>query len=231
MRNCSAWDRICFLCWCNLKPTERIPDPPPVHVYPVEKQLLCVFVCNLGVICKKSLIQPSCSLCSWQDKANDSLYCSSIFCGSGLRSPLPPHQLPCLFFWGSPNCLHQFVAVALEQELENVVHPLAVFGGRQGAGSSWCRISRYFSLSNGTQRIWHRLYVWKCRHCYHFDIYGMFFFVLFVFGFFWTGGAVRSQWSSFTFSSIFFVQIDVLRAEYRLLTVFSTKKLWKVFAL
>lgn len=59
-------------------------------------------------------------------------------------------------------------------EWGNVVHPLAVFGGRQGAGSSWCRISRYFSLSNGTQRIWHRLYVWKCRHCYHFNIYGMF---------------------------------------------------------
>lgn len=152
MRNCSAWDCICFLCWCDLKPTERIPDSPPEHVHPVEKQLLCVFVCNLGVVCK--LIQPSCSLLSWQDKANDSLCYSSIFPGSGLCNPLPPHQLPA-FFSGVPNCLHQFVALALEQELENVVHLLTVFERRQGAGSLCCRISRYFSLRNGTQRIWH----------------------------------------------------------------------------
>lgn len=123
-----------------------------------------------------------------------------------LQSP-PSSSVALPFFLGFPKLSSPVCSCgpwAGAGEWGNVVHPLAVFGGRQGAGSSWCRISRYFSLSNGTQRIWHRLYVWKCRHCYHFDIYGMFFFVLFVFGFFWTGGAVRSQWSSFTFSSIFF---------------------------
>lgn len=112
----------------------------PVHESGWNIPTVCV-----GVICNKSLIQPNCRPFACLDKENCStslVPASSLALASTVHCPLVSSH--CLFLLSSPIC------VALEQELENVLHPLAVFAGGGRVVISWCEISESLNLSNGS---------------------------------------------------------------------------------